>query len=483
MNEKLLIKFCIIFVLIHLLISNLFAQAPDTLWTKVYGNDSISFTPWEIHQTSTGDYLLAGRKSGDNGGSYIMRLDSQGDSLWTKTYIPGSRIYSFQQTSDNYIIYTGEYNLGVFLLKTDLAGDTLWSKSYQLGNEGEGSDIIETNDNHYIIVGTVETQNNQEEICLIKTDMNGDTVWTKIFGGNEEERGMSVQQTSDNGFIIGGVSESYGTGLYDDDIYLIKTDINGIVQWEKTFSDSLGQQGVVVKELDSGGFIILGATDQDTSGLDDIYLIKTDANADTIWTKTYGGIADDEAYSFEIAPDGGFIIAARSKSYGAGNDDVYLVRTDENGNTLWTKTIGWQQDEEFPISIKSTNDGGYVISAVTESFFNNDAILIAKIEPDPLNNIDSKNESRFLDDFHLFQNFPNPFNPLTTIRYKLPKASHVTLEIYDLIGQKLSTIQDTYQNAGYHKANVNASQLASGIYLYKIQVGDFQEVKKMVVIK
>ncbi len=165
-----------------------------------------------------------------------------------------------------------------------------------------------------------------------------DTLWTKAFGGTNEDYGRSVQETSDGGYIIAGYTKSFGAGSYD--VYLIKTDANGDTTWTKTYGGSNIDQGYSVEQTSDGGYIIAGNSKSFGAGLDDVYLIKTDANGDTTWTKTYGGSNIDQGYSVEQTSDGGYIIAGYTKSFGAGSYDVYLIKTDANGDTTWTKTYG-----------------------------------------------------------------------------------------------------------------------------------------------
>ena len=144
-----------------------------------------------------------------------------------------------------------------------------------------------------------------------------DTLWTQTFGGSDYDYGYSVQQTSDGGYIIAGYTSSYGAGSAD--VYLIKTDAGGAQQWTQTFGGSSDDIGHSVRQTSDGGYIIAGVTSSYGAGGWDVYLIKTDALGDTLWTKTFGGSSWDEGYSVQQTSDGGYIIAGKTLSYGAGN--------------------------------------------------------------------------------------------------------------------------------------------------------------------
>ena len=152
-----------------------------------------------------------------------------------------------------------------------------------------------------------------------------DTLWTLTLGESSEDRGRSVQQTTDGGYIITGYTCSYGAGSYD--VYLIKTDSLGDTLWTRTFGGSASDVGYSVQQTTDGGYIIAGITYSYGAGYADVWLIKTDLLGNTLWTRTYGGSDWDEAYSVQQTTDGGYIIAGYTKSYGAGDRDVYLVRT------------------------------------------------------------------------------------------------------------------------------------------------------------
>jgi hypothetical protein len=167
-------------------------------------------------------------------------------------------------------------------------------------------------------------------IFLIKTDANGNIQWAKTYGGTSYDIASSVQQTSDGGYIVAGRTYSFGAGYWD--IFLIKTDANGNVIWAKTYGGTYIEWASSVQQTSDGGYIVAGTTWSFGAGYNDIFLIKTDASGNIQWAKTYGGTNDDYASSFQQTSDGGYIVAGRTYSFGAGGSDIFLIKTDANGN-------------------------------------------------------------------------------------------------------------------------------------------------------
>lgn len=189
-------------------------------------------------------------------------------------------------------------------------------------------------------------------------DQDFDILWTRTYGGGSSDLGYFVQQTFDGGYIIAGCTESFGAG--SSDAYLVKTDRNGNEVLSKTYGGANHDECHSARETSDGGYIIVGYTESFGAGGSDVYLIKTDMNGDTLWTKTYGGTRSEAGYSVQQTSDGGYIITGYTGSFALGNSDVYVIKTDAHGDTMWTKTYGGSGDD-CGYSIQQTSDGGYVI--------------------------------------------------------------------------------------------------------------------------
>ena len=337
-------------------------------WYKTFGGEGYE-GGHSVQQTQDGGYIICG--NGD-----IVKTDGSGNEQWAQTF-NAFDFYSVQQTTDGGYIITG-WGSGMsraIAMKINDIGNTIWWDSYTQSTinniNSSAYSIQQTTDGGYIITGTSSSTSNigngSTDVYLIKINENGIEQWSQIFGDYSEDRGNSVQQTQDGGYIITGSTNSYGNGI--SDVYLIKTDSQGDSIWTKTFGGEYIDEGLSIQQTLDGGYIIVGNTESFGNGNSDIYLIKTDENGSELWFKTYGGTAVDEGLSVQQTLDGGYIIVGNTESFGNGNRDVYLIKTDENGNEQWTKTLGGE-DDDYGRSVQQTTDGGYIICGTTLSFGN-----------------------------------------------------------------------------------------------------------------
>jgi len=489
-----MIKNISILLLFYIILSNSlllniqYAQSPDTMWTKTLGGDSLDEAMC-VQQTNDGGYIIVGFTSsfgtGDND-VWLIKTNDFGDTLWTKTFGGTYRDYgsTVQQTSDRgYIIIGSTMSFDtmyydVWLIKTDDSGDTLWTKTFGGSRHDIGCYVEQTTDEGYILTGYTNSFGlGGYDALLIKTDKYGNTLWTKTFGENNDDFVLSAQQTSDSGFILTG--HKYYHSARPHDTWLIKTDASGDTLWTRTFARNGSDMGKSVQQTNDGGYIVTGSAESFGAGKSDIWLIKTNSLGHTLWTKTFGGSESDGGYSVQQTTDG-YIILGQTKSFGAGNYDVWLIKTDDYGDTLWTKTYGGTSDDAGYF-VQQTNDGGYIITGYTGSFgAGNRDIWIIRIASDPSN---IKNDNHYPYLISLEQNYPNPFNPTTTIEFSVPKTELVTLKIYNLLGQEVATLVSEKLNAGNYNYSWDAGFLANGVYIYKLQAGAFTQVHKMIYLK
>ncbi len=343
-------------------------------WSRTFGG-SESDWGYSVQQTSDGGYILLGTTESYGAGGYdswLIKTDSQGNKEWERTF-GGSEDdwgYSVQQTRDGgYILLGGSYGTGdgdFWLIKTDAQGNKEWERTFGGSDIDWGWSVQQITDGGYILLGYTESYGTgKEDVWLIKTDAYGNKEWDRTFGGSEDDRGTSVQQTKDAGYILLGTTWLYGTGK--GDFWLIKTDSQGNKEWDRTFGGSDWDGGTSVQQTADGGYILLGDTASYGAGSADFWLIKTDAYGNKEWERTFGGSETEWGGSVQQTEDGGYILRGYTYSYGAGSADFWLIKTDAQGNKQWAKTFGGSETE-WGSSVQQTEDGGYILLGCTASY-------------------------------------------------------------------------------------------------------------------
>lgn len=462
----------------------------QTSFQRTFGgtNDDAGYA---VQQTTDGGYVITGHSASfGSGGSdvYLIKTNAAGDALWTKTFGPpvsaemGS---SVEQTADGGYIICGIYFMGpgsenILLIKTNAAGDTLWTRTLGGLRDDTGWCARETNDGGYIVVGYTDSYGaGGGDAYLIKTDDTGNVLWQRTYGGIYTDEGYCVQQTADSGYIIVGRTYSYGNG--GSDVYLIRTNATGGTLWTRTFGGGNLEFGWCVQQTRDGGFIIGGWTYSFGAGSADVYLINTDPAGMPLWERTFGGSLFDRSLSVQQTNDGGYIVVGETYSFGSGRSDVYLIKVNAGGETFWTRTFGGS-DFDGGFSVRQTVDGGYVIAGCTRSFgFGQDDVYLIKTNVSGV--VSTPPDVPTLRSFVLENNYPNPFNPSTTIGFEIPVSVFVSLKVYNVLGQDIAGLVNEVKQAGKHEVTWNASGQASGVYYCRLQADGFATTKKLILVR
>jgi hypothetical protein len=424
-------------------------------WERNYGGTEDD-GGYSVQQTLDGGYVVAGYSytSGDNTQVFLLKTNAFGDTLWSKTY-GGAETevgYSVQQTSDGgYIIAGYTTSLGnseeVYLVKTNPSGDTLWTRNYGGTGWDRGYSVQQTSDGGYILAGYYLDLVNNGQVLLIKTNASGDTLWTRTYGGTSVDGGSSVQQTLDGGYIVAGYTRSFGNGIQ---VYLIKTNPSGDTIWTRTYGGTGWEEGYSVQQTSDTGYIIAGETDSYGNGVQ-VYLVKANASGDTLWTRAYGGVDGGIGYSVQQTSDGGFIVAGYTYSPSVGNQ-VYLVKTNGYGDTLWTKTYGGASDD-WGHSVRQTSDGGYVVTGEATSFGNSYQVYVIKTDANGSSGVEDGEPSHLPPHTSRFTVLPNPFSSFATV----PGHSSERFSLYDISGRRV----------GVYKGDRIGEGLRAGVYFVR----------------
>ncbi|MFC1573143.1 T9SS type A sorting domain-containing protein, partial [Candidatus Eisenbacteria bacterium] len=308
------------------------------------------------------------------------------------------------------------------------------------------------------------------DIWLLRLCDNGDTLWTKTFGGSAIDEALSLRIADDGGVIIGGISQSFGGGW---DAYLVRTHADGKLHWAENYGTTQSDGCHDIVQCQDGGFFFVGAVW--LSGRFTAWIVRVDALGGTEWTQTYAGPYWTYFDGVDRCPDGGFVIAGATQVYGSGTENVHALRMDADGDTLWTRTYGRGGPSNFDISrsIKRTDDGNLVIAGESESPVDGSLDMwLLKIEGSSGEAVADPGDRRFSTACApMIRTWPVPACEDAHVSFQLQESGDVTVEIYDLLGRRLDVLVDGWREAGEYRTTWRASTQPSGLYYARIQSG------------
>lgn len=322
-----------------------------------------------IQQTNDGGFIVAGWTNSFSVGSYdvfVVKFDRSFNIEWQKTF--GGKGYdvarSVKQTKDGGYIIAGfsdsfreGHSYDVYVIRLDKSGNTVWEKVFGSENDDRAY-AVDLYQDGYVIAGFTFKRGNGD-MYVIKLDKNGKVEWEKTFGGNDNDGAYGIIKTKDDGFLITGDTWSFGNG--GRDAYVIKLDKHGQVEWEKTFGGDHHDWAYSAKQTSDGGYIIAAHSKSFTDTGWDFYAIKLDKKGRLEWQRVTGTFQNDYAYSVEIDGDGNYILA------GFNDSNAYIVKLDKNGNILWKKEFGETERWETCVYITLAYYDKYVCSGLTNS--------------------------------------------------------------------------------------------------------------------
>jgi hypothetical protein len=293
--------------------------------------------------------------------------DAPPSSFHHKLGGPGIEVgNSVRELADGgYIIagYTSSFGAGqedAWLIRTDKAGDTLWTRT--LGGPGNDFawDVLPTDDGGFMTVGFTNSFGaGGDDVYLARTDSEGTPIWTRTYGGLGDELAWALHSTADGGFVVTAQTTSYGAG--ERDIYILRIDAAGDTLWTTVLGGPGVDRVFATVPTADGGSVFAGITSNETVGGLDASLVRIDSVGDVVWARTYGGEGNDIGHGVATAPNGGFLLVGYTDSFGAGNNDIYLVRTDGDGEVIWTEFIGDAGDDRAMMAVP-TSEGGFAIA-------------------------------------------------------------------------------------------------------------------------
>lgn len=372
MKTKFYLRHSLIFII--LLVVN-FSCAQSVMFAKKYGGSGYDYG-YCVKQTFDNGYIIAGSTTSYGGGgsdAYLVKIDSNGYQLWQQSFggINIDKGFSIKETSDSGLViagYTNSFGNGgydMYVIKTNKIGDTVWTNTYG-GNDWDfGYSIDLTSDGGYIVAGgTYSYGNGNEDMYLVKLNSLGDTLWTKTYGGTNEDEAKSVKQTSDGGYILLGNTKSFGD--IDGDFYIVKTNSLGDTIWTKKYGGTLEEETGEIIEATNGNFIFSGGTLSYGVG-ERVYLMRTSSVGDSLWCRVYGGPNYTFSNSVLETATGKIVFANTTANSGAGMNDAAAFVADQDGWFINNTSYGSPQNDEV-YSISKCRDNGYILCGYTEGY-------------------------------------------------------------------------------------------------------------------
>lgn len=442
---------------------------------------------FDIIQCSDKGYLITGSTKSYGAGSsdfVAIKLDANANIEWMNTYgWPHHDISrSVIEVDGGYILLGDVWDYGYSLLdmyitKIDFSGNYLWHKYYGTGSRDLGFDLLQLPQGDLLLLGYTRGEDPAGDLLVVRTDPDGNEVWRNTFGSVYDDYGIEMILNDDNTFLIIGtkagfyydVASTY-YNVHDADVMLLCIDFDGNELWRKFYGGTSHDFGYSLVKSEDGIFIC-GSTQSQGNGNFDMFLQKTDIEGNEQWITTFGGTEYDYGYSISQNINGDLYLLGTTKSFGQdGSADFYLVKTNDLGDEIWSLTIGGALTE-YGYKVIAAADSGAIIIGQSNSYGNGGFdILLVKVDKNGIiEDLVSGIDSLYAGEFQLY---PNPlsseghFKTLSSIQ--IPK---LFLEIFSISGQPIKSY--TINTPDY---TFPTSLLSSGVYIYNIKLREDSEI-------
>lgn len=463
-------------------------QAPEIEWSNNYGGSDVDRVYSSIKDFREG-YIIVGETKSNDGDTdgLLIKINEGGDIVWQKTF--GSK--NDEYIADVSLTVDGGYVLGAnshslendfdyWIIKLDGAGETTWERKFGGSNFDGIESIIQTTDRGFLISGVTFsndgdiTQNKgYGDFWILKLSEDGELEWQKTLGGSESEWARSAQQTSDGGYIIAGNSNSVdgdvSSNIFPENAWVVKLNQFGEMVWEKSFGELFGDTAYKIKELSNGDFVFVGYKGDNfaTMVYSDAWVVKIDQEGNTIWNKTFGGSFSEIFYDFFENSNGDLFVSGITYSQ---NGDVHtyhkgaeswVIKLNSSGEFIWSKAYGGNNFDSLRV-ILQTGDSKILLVGTSSSQdgdlpgnFGMEDFWAFKINPDQMSTSEINSNQISI--------YPNPVKDILNFSEELKN-----IEIHSLAGQKVAQ-----EKSG---SSIQVNQLSSGTYVLTAETKNGQNV-------
>jgi len=465
-----------------------YGQTPEVEWETLLGDTVNHDYGLGAFQTADGGYIVGGNSNAWNGGYYdnvMFKLNATGDTLWSASnLLSGSQenAVNFRLMPNGSYMFSGYSTQNpeggtAYLFNADSDGSYGWTGLY--GNET----IQETatcsapaGDTAYVLITNCwYSPEYANDIRMYYVGMTGWESWTQPYHSVVADGADCINSVPTGDYIVTGYTQT--PDFTDYELLMLRIGMYGGIQVWNRIGGSHDDAGYWVIPTADGGFLATGYTKEIDGIGKDVYVVKTDCDCIPEWQKIYGfGYHDEGRYCAQTA-DGGYVIGATCRAY--STFDFWLLRLDADGDTLWTKVIERAGGQAL-YTIDITDDGGYLLCGISGLSGQDCDMYVVKLGSESA--VDD-NFTGLPDKTTLEQNYPNPFNQSTTIKFTLNEEEHVCLTVYDLLGREIMVLMNENKFAGGYSVNFDASGLPTGFYYYKLNTNSQSQARKMLYLK
>ncbi len=348
---------------------------PELLWSAAYGGGGQE-QGLGIIELAEGGFALVGNEGSFGGGGtdgWIVVVDEEGDQVWSENFGGAGydRFYDVIEIDDGFIVsgYTGSMGAGRFdfwLMMLDREGDQVWSRTYGGRDHERCSEAIRLDNGNYLLIGgTSSFGEGNGDAWVVMTDDEGDELWRQAYGGNQVDGLNMGFQIDEDEFVLTGHTGSFGAG--GADMWFVRINDEGELLSSETFGGENDDHCYHAIQNDEGDFLLAGITVPDGDDDRDAILVKVNSEGEEIWTRVYEGEDAERCFSVTQTQSGGYLLAGNTLPYNDERADVLVLRTDEDGELLWTETYGGDQADVCRVGIM-TDDWGYALYGWSGSF-------------------------------------------------------------------------------------------------------------------
>lgn len=466
------------------------AQAPEVLWMSDIG-ESASNCGYAVYETPDNGFMIGGFTT-DAGQRdfYMVKTDGDGNVIWTKEFGQDARFESLTdmvRCSDGGYLLAGSRgqdepyssSTDAYIIKTDADGDEVWSSIFGYDSISESiSGACQTSDGGFALCGGYWANSQTGyDVQVFKTNSLGLEEWryTYSFEPQTAEHSSDIIETSDGNLLITGETQAFQE-LWCDNMYLLCLNMAGEQLWINTYGSPwpMYEQSYSVIEHSSGGFFLAG--NQNDDGLDNNwYVIRTDGFGNFLWNNSFGGTYHDKAFTACEDIDGGMIAGG---SYWDETWKAMIAKYTMEGDTLWTKMWGYEGLSQYIYDVQALADGGYIAVGSTQTDAEELKIFLTRLGPDYVGTYEPELPERN-NEVKILCSQPNPFTHSTKILFELKSARHVTITIHNLLGKEIYKLKDEVMVAGDHEVFFNSSDNPEGIYFCQLISGNYTGVIKL----